>query len=367
MTAMRTPLHPVHVRDGAKMTDFHGWEMPLWYEGLVREHRRVRTAAGLFDISHMARLDVTGDGATDALASLLPFDLPALPPGRIKYTFLLNERGGVIDDLLVYRHAGRFSIVANAGNRARVIDVLRRHLGGRRAEWTDRTEETGMIAVQGPAALGIVGDFLGESLANVRYYSFVERRHPVAPLLISRTGYTGEDGVELVMPSGSAIRVWEALRGIGKDRGLAPVGLGARDTLRLEAAMPLHGHELSESITPLEAGLERAFQIETPVYPGREALLAQREAGVTRIRVGLRVTEGKRVPREGAPVCVGGRDVGIVTSGTFSPTLEVPIALALVPPALAVAGTALEIRIRDRAVPAVVVALPFYKRPSAPK
>jgi aminomethyltransferase len=363
---MRTPLYDAHVRAGAKLVDFNGWDMPLWYAGIVEEHRRVRTKAGLFDISHMGRLDAEGPEALDVLQRIFPFDVAALAPGRIKYSFLLNDRGGIVDDLLVYRHEGRLSIVANAGNREKVVAGLRSLGAGRRWTLTDRTRETAMVAVQGPAALGIAERLVGEPLGAVKYYGFIEHRLPFGPAVVSRTGYTGEDGVELIVPAASADRLWEALLDLGRPAGLAPAGLGARDTLRLEAAMPLHGHEISESITPLEAGLDRAFQIEKAGYPGREALLAQRASGVPRIRTGLRVTEGKRVPRAACAVTAGDREVGVVTSGTFSPTLEAPIALALVAPAHAATGTTLGIRIRDRSATARVVPLPFYRRPSVP-
>jgi aminomethyltransferase len=222
-----------------------------------------------------------------------------------------------------------------------------------------------MLALQGPAALGIAEALVGEPLGGVKYYAFIERDMPFGPTLISRTGYTGEDGVELVVPAASAAGAWDAIRGLGRAAGLAPAGLGARDTLRLEAAMPLHGHEISEMITPLEAGLDRSVQLDKPGWPGREALIAQKAAGVLRARAGLRVTDGKRVPRAGCTVLAGGREIGVVTSGTFSPTLEASVALALVAPAHAVPGTELEIRVRDRDVPARVVPLPFYKRPPA--
>ena len=365
MPPMRTPLYDAHVRAGAKMVDFNGWEMPLWYAGIVDEHRAVRTAAGLFDISHMGRLGVEGPDALDALQRVFPFDVATLAPGRIRYSFLLNDRGGIVDDLLVYRHDGRFTVVANAGNRAKVVDGLRALLAGRRVALTDRTTETAMLALQGPAALGIAEALIGEPLGAVKYYAFIERDLPFGPTLVSRTGYTGEDGVEMVVPAASAAGAWDAIRRLGRAAGLVPAGLGARDTLRLEAAMPLHGHEISETITPLEAGLDRSVRLDKAGWPGREALVAQKAAGVPRARAGLRVTDGKRVPRAGCPVFAGGREVGLVTSGTFSPTLEASVALALVAPAHAVLGTELEIRVRDRGVPARVVPLPFYNRPTA--
>jgi aminomethyltransferase len=362
---MRTPLHASHLRAGARMADFHGWEMPLWYAGIVDEHRRVRTAAGLFDISHMGRLHVEGPDAFDALQALFPFDVAALAPGRIRYSFLLNDRGGIVDDLLVYRHDGRFTVVANAGNRAKVVDGLRARLAGRRVLLEDRTSETAMLALQGPAALGIAESLIGESLAGVKYYAFIERSLPFGPTLVSRTGYTGEDGVELIVPAAAAVGTWDAILSLGRAAGTVPVGLGARDTLRLEAAMPLHGHEIAESITPLEAGLDRSVQLDKPGWPGREALVAQKAAGVPRARAGLRVTDGKRVPRAGCAVCAGGREVGVVTSGTFAPTLEAAVALALVEPSAAAPGTSLDVRVRDHDVPSVVVPLPFYRRPPA--
>lgn len=359
---MRTCLFGVHVRAGARIVDFNGWDMPLLYTGIVEEHRRVRTAVGLFDISHMGRLRVSGPDALPLLQDLLPFDVEALPAGRIKYSLLLNERGGVLDDVLVYRHADHASLVVNAGNRAKCLEWLERRRGTRRVTVTDRTTETAMVAVQGPAALAVSAAFVGEPLEALKYYTFAEHVLPVGPVLVSRTGYTGEDGVELIVPAVAGERLWNALLDVGKDRGIGPTGLGARDTLRLEAGMPLYGHELSEEITPLEAGLERAIQVEKPGYVGREALLAQRAAGLSRVRVGLRVADGRKIPRQGCPVEAGGREVGIVTSGTFSPTLEVPIAMAAVRPEAAAPGAEVRIRVRERDVPAHVVPLPFYRR-----
>jgi aminomethyltransferase len=362
---MHTALYAVHARAGAKIVDFNGWDMPLWYGGIVEEHRRVRSAAGLFDISHMGRLDVDGPGALDVLQRIFPFDVDALPSGRIKYSFLLNDRGGIIDDLLVYRRATGFRIVANAGNRAKVVATLKGLFAGHRVTLTDRTGETAMLALQGPAALGIAEALVGEPLQPVKYYGFIERELSFGPSMVSRTGYTGEDGIEMVVPAASAPAAWEAILTLGRERGAGPAGLGARDTLRLEAAMPLHGHEISETISPLEAGLEKAFRIEKPGYPGRDALLAQRAAGLTRVRAGLRLADGKRVPRAGCPVRAEGREAGVVTSGTFSPTLEAPIALALVSPAHAAVGTGVDVLIRDRVSPARVVPLPFYRRAAA--
>lgn len=359
---MRTCLHEAHVRSGARMVDFNGWDMPLLYAGIVEEHRRVRAAAGLFDISHMGRLSVRGPDVLPFLQDLLPFDVAALAPGRVKYSLLLNERGGTLDDVLVYRHPDHASLVVNAGNRAKCLDWLERRRGARRVAVADRTAETVMVAVQGPAAIGIAGAFLGEPLEGLKYYAHVERVLPIGPVLVSRTGYTGEDGVELIAPAVAGERLWAALLDVGKAMGIGPAGLGARDTLRLEAGMPLYGHELTEEVTPLEAGLERAIQIEKPGYVGREALLAQRAAGVPRTRIGLRVFDGKKIPRQGCPVTAGGREAGAVTSGTFSPTLEAPIAMATVRREAAAPGADVVIRIRDREVQARVVPLPFYRR-----
>jgi aminomethyltransferase len=383
----RTPLYDCHVELGARMVGFAGWEMPVQYAGVIEEHRAVRGAAGLFDVSHMGEVRVRGAGAARLLQRLTPNDVAALVPGRAHYSGLLTGRGTYVDDLLIYRlGAGDFLVVVNASNAAGDLAWIREHAGppgtsataetarapaGAASPETPEIDETpeiadqgdrfALLALQGPRALAILEPLASPGVAGLRYYGFLDGEVAGAPALISRTGYTGEDGFELYLEPERAPEVWRRLLAAGAAHGLVPAGIGARDTLRLEAAMALYGHEIDERTTPLEAGLSWVVKLGKGDFIGRDALLAQRDQGVRRTLVGFAV-EGRGIARQGHAVLSDGTAVGAVTSGTWSPTLGKAIGMAYVPPALAAPGTPLALDVRGRTLAAVVVELPFYRR-----
>ena len=362
-----TPLADTHRALGASFTDFGGWSMPVRYTSDLAEHHAVRTAAGLFDISHMAEIVVEGAEAGAFLDFALAGRLSTLPVWKAKYSLLLAESGGIVDDLIVYRLADdRFFVVANAGNRAPVVTALSARVSGFDATVDDVTEDYALIAVQGPAARTIVEaaagiDDIGRPLSELPYYAATDAVFDGAPLLIARTGYTGEDGFELYAPTAQAVALWNALSEAGAPHGLVPAGLAARDTLRLEAGMPLYGHELSLDILPVQAGLGRVVALDKDDFVGKSALQSIVAADAP-VLVGL-VAEGRRAGRAGYTVVTpDGAAVGEVTSGALSPTLGHPVALAFVSPAHADPGTELAIDVRGTAIPATVTALPFYRR-----
>lgn len=371
----RTSLHPVHEAAGASFTDFGGWLMPLRYASDLAEHHAVRTACGLFDLSHMAELSVTGPQAAAFLDYALAANVSALPLSRAKYTMILEPDGGIIDDLIVYQNApGEYLVVANAGNRDAVVAELTARIEGFEAALHDGTEAVSLIAVQGPrseeallATEGLEHDdvvAMGHTLADLPYYACMGMRFRGASVLVARTGYTGEDGFEVFIDSGRAAELWDALLTAGAPLGLVPCGLASRDTLRLEAGMPLYGHELSRDTLPAQAGLGRVVPLKTKEadFVGRAAVEAGPAEGA-RVLVGL-VAEGRRAARADCAVLgPDGAEVGIVTSGALSPTLGHPVAMALVDPGLAAPGTELAIDVRGTALPARVVPLPFYSRP----
>lgn len=330
------------------MVEFAGWEMPLQYTSLLAEHRAVRSAAGMFDISHMGELIVRGPDAASNLQRLLTNDVDALAPGQAHYTLICNERGGIIDDIILYRLEDRFMLVVNAANTDKDREWIRRHLAGR-VTLDDATLETALIALQGPKAQAIVARLAPQvDWDAVRPFGFVETAVGGVSALASRTGYTGEDGFELYCAAQDAARLWEALAEAGKEYGLVPAGLGARDTLRLEARLPLYGNDLTEETSPYEAGLGFAVKLDKGDFIGRERLAREKEEGPQRRLVGFVMRERGGAPRRGYRVFYGGEPVGEVTSGSFSPTLEKDIGLAYVPAALAEPGTELEVEIRGR-------------------
>ena len=360
-----TPLAQAHRDLGARMIEFGGWLMPVQYGSILEEHRAVRERVGLFDLSHMGELYVEGPEAGAALASALVSDPPGLAVGRAHYSMICNAAGGIIDDLIVYRLAEeRFLVVANAGNAAVVSDALAERLDGFRAVLDDRSLATGLLAVQGPRAVAVLGPLTDVDLGALRYYAIAEGTVAGIPALVARTGYTGEDGFEVFVETGLTVALWEALLGPVRSHGGLPVGLGARDTLRLEAGMPLYGNELDLDTNPFEAGLGRVVKLGKPGdFMGRVALERISREGAARTLVGL-VVEGRGIARHGYPVFAGERRTGSVTSGTQSPTRGVPIAMAFVAPSDAEPGTVVDVEIRDARVPARVVALPFYRRPA---
>ncbi|NNJ24032.1 Aminomethyltransferase [Planctomycetes bacterium LzC2] len=361
-----TPLHAAHLAAGGHMVDFAGYDMPVRYGTIVTEHAAVRTAAGLFDISHMGRVRFSGPDAERFLDRLLTNRVPT-EPGRVKYGLLCREDGGIIDDVLTTKLADDWLMVVNASNRPACLTWFEEQAEGFNVTIDDRTDSTAMIAVQGPNAGEIVSHVvhmpLLETLGYYRASPAVWERPGESPveIIVSRTGYTGEDGFELIVPAESATEMWRELREVGEPHGLVPCGLGCRDTLRLEAGMPLYGHELSVVTDPLTAGLDFAVALKKDDFLGRGAIAAVKDAGPKRVRVGFEM-RGKRVAREGAAVVRDGDAVGEVTSGTHSPTLGKAIGMAYVPPDLAAEGAELEIDVRGRTEPAVVVSLPFYKR-----
>jgi aminomethyltransferase len=362
-TYHETPLHDRHVALGARLIEFGGWLMPVQYSGILDEHRAVRERAGLFDLSHMGELFVEGPEAGPALAAALVSDPPSLKVGRAHYSMICAEDGGIIDDLIVYRLAEeRFLVVANAGNAPVVSDALVERLSGFKAVLDDRSLAMSLIAVQGPRSVDIVGPLTDVDLDALRYYAIAEGNVAAIPALVARTGYTGEDGFEIFIENGHALELWDALTEAGKSAGLAPVGLGARDTLRLEAGMPLYGNDLDRTTNPFEAGLGRVVKLDKPGdFVGRAALEKIARNGPARKLAGL-VMEGRGIARHGYPVHRDDRRTGIVTSGTHSPSLGKAIAMAYVAPADAETGTILDVEIREQRVPAKVVDLPFYKR-----
>jgi aminomethyltransferase len=366
----QTPLHPWHIERGARMVDFAGWSMPIQYTSIVEEHLAVRRAVGVFDVSHMGRLRFEGQDAARFLDRLLTRRVSDLVPGKIRYSLVTNEQGGILDDVLLYHMetpSGRryYLLVVNAGNRAKIVSWLNAHRSEADGdvEMWDRTEETAMIAVQGPRAAEILEPLVKAKLEKLVYYSGVVTEQFGRPCTVSRTGYTGEDGFELVVRAEDALDIVHNLFRAGQPHGIRPAGLGARDTLRLEAGMPLYGHELSEQINPYQAGLGFAVNLKDRDFIGRPALVERKSDPRQTRRVGLELA-GRRVPREHYPVLEANENVGEITSGTFSPTLEKPIAMAYVRPEVAVTGKPLAVDIRGRPEPARVVELPFYRRGS---
>lgn len=367
----RTPLYEVHLALGARMVPFAGWEMPLEYGSILAEHRAVRERAGLFDVSHMGEVAVEGPGARGLLQRLLSNDVARLPPGRALYTLMCREDGGTVDDLIVLcRGDERFLLVVNAANREKDVRWIAGWAeGASGAAVRDVSDRWALLALQGPAAEAVLAGAAGaagEALSRLRPFGLLED-FPVDGVrcLVSRTGYTGEDGFELFCRPEEAAAAWERLLAAGRPLGLQPAGLGARDTLRLEAALPLYGHELSEEINPYEARLDRFVRLDKGDFVGREALARVRAQGPRRLLAGLVVRGRGGVPRAGYAVLAGGRRVGEVTSGSFSPTLGRGIALALVEPAQATPGRPLGVEGRDRLLAAETVALPFYRRAAA--
>ncbi len=349
---------------GVKLTTFGGWEMPLQYGGILEEHRAVRERAGLFDLSHMGELFVEGPEAGEALATALVSEPPRLAIGRAQYSMICAPNGGILDDLIVYRLAEeRFLVVANAGNAPLVSDLLAQRIEPFRAILDDRSLATALCAIQGPRSLEILAPLTDLVLDAIRYYGIAEGQVAGIDALVARTGYTGEDGFEIFVDTARAGELWDALWQAGQAHGLAPVGLGARDTLRLEAGMPLYGNELDPTVNPYEAGLGRVVRLDQPAnFVGRDALRKVAEAGPARRLVGLAMT-GRGIARHGYPVYAAERATGTVTSGTLSPSLGRAIAMAYVAPGDAEPGTILDVEIRAARVAAEVVPLPFYRRP----
>jgi len=380
-TPLRTPLAPWHESHGGRMVDFAGWWMPVQYSSIVDEHLATRQAIGMFDVSHMGRLTVEGPASRDWLESLLTRRVSDIAVGQARYTLVTSDDGTdgltILDDALVTREADaadgtpRFAMVVNASNRDRVVAWLRSRLPAAGVALADRTADTAMIAVQGPLAVATIcvlcGDDDAGRISGLGTYRATRAFVAGQPAAVSRTGYTGEDGVEVVVPAAAAEDVWQAIHDAGVPRGLKTCGLGARDTLRLEAGMPLYGHELVAASDPFAIGLGLAVNLDDPSggprrFPGRDVLARRRGLEPELIRIGL-AFDSKRAAREGGAVVAGGRLVGTVTSGSLAPSLGHAVAMALVERGSAAIGTALEVLVRDTPLPATVVPLPFYRRP----
>ncbi|WP_437584590.1 glycine cleavage system aminomethyltransferase GcvT [Paramicrobacterium sp. CJ85] len=360
----RSPLHAVHSDLGATFTDFAGWEMPVRYSSDLAEHKAVREAAGIFDISHMAEFTVTGTDAGAFLDYALAGRLSALAVGRAKYSLLLTEQGGVIDDVIVYRlEDAEYLIISNAGNRDAVATAFAERATDFEATVTDVSDNYGLIAVQGPRAEEILAatdgiDDLSAPWSEQKYFAWATATWKGSRLLLARTGYTGEDGFELLVPAKDAVALWSAVTVAGEPHGIVPAGLAARDSLRLEAGMPLYGHELTRDTKPAQAGLGRVVVTAKENFVGKGAVDPEEGA---RVLVGL-VAEGRRAGRAGYAVLAGDAEVGTVTSGILSPTLGHPIAMAFVDPSQAEPGTELDIEVRGKRIATTVTTLPFYSR-----
>ena len=359
----RTPLYECHLEAKARIVPFAGYEMPVQYAGVLEEHRAVRTAAGLFDVSHMGEIEVTGRRALDFVQYVTCNDASKLTVGRAQYAGLMTPRGTFVDDLLVHKMADeRYFLVVNAANKDKDYAYLcAQCVGFDGVDVRDRSDEYAQIAVQGPRALPTLQALTPVELGEIKYYRFLEGTVDGAPAIIARTGYTGEDGSEVSVAPEQAPRLWRALLAAGRESGIVPAGLGARDTLRFEACMPLYGNDIDDTTTPYEAGLGWIVKLDKGGFLGREALLRQQGDGVRRTLVGFEMT-GRGIARHGYPIWVGGEEVGAVTSGTHAPTLGKALGMGYVPVAVSAPGSVVEVEIREQKIAARVVEMPFYRR-----
>jgi len=357
----KTPLYDLHLELGGKIVPFAGYLLPVQYEtGLIKEHMAVRTACGLFDVSHMGEILFRGKDALDNLQRLLTNDFADLEDGRVRYSPICNKQGGIVDDLIVYKFSQEeYLLVVNAANKDKDYAWFKEHATGQ-VEIIDQSHDYAQLALQGPKAKQVISKLTDEARLPTRYYSFVRDLQVAGvPCLVSRTGYTGELGYELYCAPDKVVELARALLKAGREEGLIPCGLGARDTLRLEAGMPLYGHEMTDDITPLMAGLDMFVKMDKPDFIGKQAL--QQLGAPARVRVGLTLTD-RGIARENGTVYHDGQEVGITTSGTLLPYTNKASAMALVDRAVAEVGTAVEIDVRGRRLKAQVVQLPFYKR-----
>lgn len=359
---MRTPLYEEHVRAGGKMVDFHGWDLPVQYGGIIEEHETVRNAAGLFDVSHMGELLVEGRDAGEFIQGMITNDISNTKDGQAVYSPICYPDGGTVDDLIVYRRdAEHYFIVVNASNTQKDYQWLLENCRGA-AAIENASSQYAQLALQGPESQAILQKLTDFRLQNLAFFHFSDGVEVGGvKVLLARSGYTGEDGFELYAPASDAVKLWQLIIEAGKGHGLVPVGLGARDTLRFESALPLYGQELSENISPLEAGLGRFVKLGKKGFIGREALLKQQEAGIERRFVGFEMID-RGVPRSGYEVFSDGKKVGYVTSGGFAPTLKKNLGMALIEASHAGLNAGLDIIIRDRAIKARTIKLPFYNK-----
>ncbi|MBM3981384.1 MAG: glycine cleavage system aminomethyltransferase GcvT [Planctomycetes bacterium] len=358
MSNLRTPLYQWHVDHKARMVPFGGWEMPVQYAGIGPEHKAVRGGAGLFDISHMARVSFGGKDALALLEHVFTNSVATMKDGQVRYGLVCNESGGILDDVLVYKWPYGYAAVINASNRTKILAWLKVHAAGRDVQIQDQTLDTTMIAVQGPKSVELVAGLLADDVSGLKYYFATPSRYKDRPCVVSRTGYTGEDGFEVIVPNALGVTLWDEFI----SKGAVPCGLGARDTLRLEAAMPLYGHELNETIDPIHAGLSWAVKLDKGAFVGRDEIQKATADATKPVRVGLEI-EGKRAAREGCAITdADGAPVGTVTSGSLCPHLDKSLAMGYVAPQVAAVGSALDVDLRGTKLPATVVPLPFYKR-----
>ncbi len=359
----KTPFYERHLEHKGKMVDYSGWNLPVQFEGIIAEVLQTRRQAALFDVSHMGEVLVKGKGALAFLQRVLTNNIAALQDNRIMYSPLCYPDGGTVDDILVYRYdEASYLLVVNAGNAGKDYEWFKENLSGE-AELENISPQTAQLALQGPKSAAILKAVTGAPVEGLRYYHFLPRAEVAGvDCIVSRTGYTGEDGFELYCRNEDALKLWDGLWEAGKPHGLAPVGLGARDVLRLEAGLPLYGHELSTELSPLEAGLGRfvSFAKET-AFIGREALMRKKEEGLKKKLAGIEML-GRGIPREGYPVKTGEGEIGWVSSGTYSPTLDKSVAMVFLDPREAVAGKEVSVVIRKKEYPAKVVKIPFYRR-----
>ena len=356
----RTPFYDIHRALGAKIVPFAGYEMPVQYQGgITAEHKAVREGCGLFDVSHMGEFIVTGPQAVDFVDYVTTNDVAKLAVGQVHYSTILNERGTIEDDCLVYRFADHIMMVVNASNADKDFAHISKYLGKYDAHLENKSDDYALLALQGPQAAEILQSFTRTKLADITYYHFAEGEVAGMPSIISRTGYTGEDGFELYFENQYGHQIWEALVGGGR---VTPAGLGARDTLRLEMGMALYGNDIDDTTTPLEANLAWLVKLQKGDFVGRDALVRQKEAGISRKLAGFTLDDTRNIARHGYPVFYGGAPSGEVRSGTMSPSLGIPIGTCYLPTAAAKEGTKFEVEIRGKRVPAVVAKLPFYMK-----
>lgn len=359
----RTPMYEAHMRLAARMVDFAGWEMPIQYEGIIAEHEAVRTCAGMFDVSHMGEVEFRGTGVPEYLQNLVTNDVLSIGDNQMLYTFMCYPDGGVVDDIIIYRFSqDRYMAVINAANIDKDISWMREHVGFFNVEIRDRSGELSLVALQGPKAEEILGELVDIDLEDIGFFSVAgDAKCATKPCMISRSGYTGEDGFEICLRNEDALFVWEKILEAGSEKGLKPCGLGARDTLRFEANLPLYGNELSGSITPLEAGYGMFVKLDKGEFIGRDALIKQKEEGLKRRIVGLEMLENG-IPRHGYDVLSDGGVIGFVTTGYSSPTLKKNIGLAMVDIGHSALGSEIYIQIRKKALKAKVIKRKFYAK-----
>lgn len=361
----RTPLYNLMVASQARMVPFSGWEMPVQFSGITKEHDAVRQHVGLFDISHMGKFRLQGQDVLSLLQTLVPSDLSRLQAGQAQYTVLLNPEGGIIDDVIFYYQGTRgteqhWVAIVNAATKDKDKDWIQQHIGSQAVELVDQSAEQALIALQGPQALQLLQSFTSADLVSLPAFGHLETEILGAAAFVARTGYTGEDGFEIMLPPSAAIELWQALT----KAGATPCGLGARDTLRMEAAMSLYGQDINDQTSPLEAGLGWLVHWDkTTDFIGKSVLVAQKAAGVNRRIVGLQLA-GRNIARHDYPIVQNGETIGAVTSGTLSPTLGYPIALAYIPAELAKVGNTVDVMIRNKLYPATIVKRPFYRSPN---